>query len=260
MFILQTYNKANVLVKVQYRSNRKYIKLPEACFNELITEGILDGKPVGASILKEYEENGSLTDSSRRQVVNILAAHMTKIEGRMPRRQTKEKYALGIITLFPSLKDPLSKKGYVSLYCSEGQQFHVMNKNTFAMLFGPDTAARLLEKWSTCFKERVIKEAGTLTLTSFLQRLIVSAENKVSGLDNSPGIKLGFKGIKVCFFVVLELGTFFLLSIFTHLMLLLFISWQMPLSWATYNCYKLSHYFYIQLPIYTVGFLLEQSR
>ncbi|KAK1162685.1 hypothetical protein AOXY_G17590 [Acipenser oxyrinchus oxyrinchus] len=71
----------------------------------------------------------------------------------------------------------------------------------FAMLFGPDSAARLLEKWSTCFKGRVIKEAGTLMPTSFLQRLIASAENKVSGLDNRPGIKLfkGFKGIKGLF-------------------------------------------------------------
>lgn len=33
---------------------------------------------------------------------------------RIPSRKQKEKYALGIITLFPSLKDPFSPKGYVS--------------------------------------------------------------------------------------------------------------------------------------------------
>ena len=32
----------------------------------------------------------------------------------MPSRKHKEKYALGIITLFPLLKDPFSPKGYVS--------------------------------------------------------------------------------------------------------------------------------------------------
>lgn len=34
---------------------------------------------------------------------------------RIPQQTTKEKYALGIVTLFPALKDPLSRKGYVSL-------------------------------------------------------------------------------------------------------------------------------------------------
>ncbi|KAI4828618.1 hypothetical protein KUCAC02_022698 [Chaenocephalus aceratus] len=33
---------------------------------------------------------------------------------RIPQRLTKEKYALGIVTLFPSLKDPHGKTGYVS--------------------------------------------------------------------------------------------------------------------------------------------------
>lgn len=34
---------------------------------------------------------------------------------RIPTRNQKEKYALGVVTLFPSLKDPFSKKGYVSI-------------------------------------------------------------------------------------------------------------------------------------------------
>ncbi|CAL8361765.1 unnamed protein product [Arctogadus glacialis] len=49
-------------------------------------------------------------------MVNILAAHMTEKEGRIPQRLTKEKYALGIVTLFPSLQDPMSKKGYEHFY------------------------------------------------------------------------------------------------------------------------------------------------
>ncbi|KAL1276778.1 hypothetical protein QQF64_036401 [Cirrhinus molitorella] len=35
---------------------------------------------------------------------------------RVPQRRTKEKYALGIVTLFPALKDPLSAKGYEHFY------------------------------------------------------------------------------------------------------------------------------------------------
>lgn len=34
---------------------------------------------------------------------------------RIPTRNQKEKYALGVVTLFPSLKDPFSKKGHVSI-------------------------------------------------------------------------------------------------------------------------------------------------
>ncbi len=42
---------------------------------------ILLEKPGGVTILKEYEETGSIYDSSRRQMVNMLAAHMTETEG-----------------------------------------------------------------------------------------------------------------------------------------------------------------------------------
>ncbi len=42
---------------------------------------ILLEKPGGVEILKEYEETGSICDSSRRQTVNMLAAHMTETEG-----------------------------------------------------------------------------------------------------------------------------------------------------------------------------------
>ncbi|MEQ2245538.1 hypothetical protein ILYODFUR_028963 [Ilyodon furcidens] len=44
---------------------------------------------------------------------------MTDSHGRMPSRKHKEKYALGIITLFPSLKDPFSPKGYEHFYDAE---------------------------------------------------------------------------------------------------------------------------------------------
>ncbi|KAF5888161.1 uncharacterized protein DAT39_022002, partial [Clarias magur] len=80
---------------------------------------ILQTKPGGTSVLEEYEVTGTLSDGRRRQMVNILAAHMVETEGTILQRATKEKYALGIVTLFPALKVPLSTKGYEHYYDSQ---------------------------------------------------------------------------------------------------------------------------------------------
>ncbi|MED6273144.1 hypothetical protein CHARACLAT_003671 [Characodon lateralis] len=101
----------------------KQLKVDDEAFQrssakDLIKQ-ILQTKPGGTAVLEEYEETGMLCDSRRRQMVNILAAHMVETEGRIPQRITKEKYALGIVTLFPSLKDPLSRKGYEHFYDSQ---------------------------------------------------------------------------------------------------------------------------------------------
>ncbi|CAL8302194.1 unnamed protein product [Arctogadus glacialis] len=71
-------------------------------------------KPGSEDALEEYKSENTLKHSTRRHLVNILASHMTEMHGRIVSRQQKEKYALGIITLFPSLKDPFSPKGYAS--------------------------------------------------------------------------------------------------------------------------------------------------
>ncbi|KAI3357230.1 hypothetical protein L3Q82_015687 [Scortum barcoo] len=46
-----------------------------------VVESALTKKPVGDRIMKEYIQTKGLTDSSRRQMVNILAADMTEIHG-----------------------------------------------------------------------------------------------------------------------------------------------------------------------------------
>ncbi|KAK0152197.1 hypothetical protein N1851_006429 [Merluccius polli] len=240
---------------------------------------ILQTKPGGTTrdkVLEEYEETGMLCDSRRRQMVNILAAHMVETEGRIPQRITKEKYALGIVTLFPALKDPLSRKGFEHFYDNESgsgflawrlktiqrktklvsnepkmqtargggprqerevpqiggqldderckEVISLMNhisdgkiilqkmKETFeyrqhlihnpdeshtvlsvfprlldtkglihqdfSLLFGPETSAKLLEKWHTFYKSKVIREAESLTTTPVLQSLLRSASNQ----------------------------------------------------------------------------------
>ncbi|KAK0136752.1 hypothetical protein N1851_027064 [Merluccius polli] len=315
-----------MIIKVKYFNSKKYVKISEPCLEMFITEvrvkfsipedktltvtddggtevdadvfpelvtkdlvkNVLLEKPGGATVLKEYEDTGKICDSSRRQMVNILAAHMTEKEGRIPQRLTKEKYALGIITLFPSLQDPMSKKGYEHFYdaqsgsgflawrlktiqrktkfhpesssspkaavvmgggptlvrdnsqedqlqdeqCKEAislmthtnerdtifqkmqETFHfrqglIHNPETsasvlsmfprlldtkglilqdFSLLFGAQTAARLLERWPS-YKPKLIKEAAALVQTPLLQRLLQSArgEQVESSADYLPG-------------------------------------------------------------------------
>ncbi|XP_063331639.1 uncharacterized protein LOC134628807 [Pelmatolapia mariae] len=127
-----------------------------------MVKNALTRKPGGEEILEEYNAENSLSHRTRRQLVNILASDMTERHGRIPSRKQKEKYALGIITLFPSLKDPFSPNGYVN--------------QDFLLLFGAETATKLLEKWDMSFKPKVIKEAKQLTQSTDLCRLIKAAE------------------------------------------------------------------------------------
>ncbi|KAJ4946742.1 hypothetical protein JOQ06_008788 [Pogonophryne albipinna] len=84
-----------------------------------MVESALLKKPGGDDVLEEYKSDNPLKHSTRRQLVNILTSHMTEMHGRIPSRKQKEKYALGIISLFPSLKDPFSRKGYEHFYDGE---------------------------------------------------------------------------------------------------------------------------------------------
>nr|XP_055061894.1 uncharacterized protein LOC129444903 isoform X3 [Misgurnus anguillicaudatus] len=239
---------------------------------EMVEKALLK-KPGGEDILEEYKSENSLMHRTRRQLVNILASDITERHGRIPSRQQKEKYALGIITLFPSLKDPFSPKGYEHFYdgekgtgylawrlktisrtsgkrpvkevsvhqaqgpkrrrsattlpqqldgdaCREAISFlvhspdeasvfqkmkmtfqhrqdlvHDPQRSTdvfktfprfldvkglvnqdFLLLFGAETASKMLEKWDTSFKPKVIKEAKKLTQTTELCRLLKAAE------------------------------------------------------------------------------------
>nr|XP_054603253.1 uncharacterized protein LOC129165059 [Nothobranchius furzeri] len=127
-----------------------------------LVEGVLRSKSCGEEVLQEYETTETLTDATRRQMVNILVAHMIDKHGHLPTKAIREEYALGIVTLFPSLKDPYTKKGYV--------------EQDFSLLFNEDTSSRLLQKWDGFFKPNVIKEARRLTSTPELRSLVQSAE------------------------------------------------------------------------------------
>ncbi|KAF4115349.1 uncharacterized protein LOC131537187 [Onychostoma macrolepis] len=74
----------------------------------------------GDAVLAEYSSKNTLSSEMRRVLVNILVGHMVEMHGRIPTRNQKEQYALGVVTLFPSLKDPFSKKGYEHFYDADG--------------------------------------------------------------------------------------------------------------------------------------------
>ncbi|XP_035986184.1 uncharacterized protein LOC105918575 isoform X1 [Fundulus heteroclitus] len=84
-----------------------------------LVESVLTNKPGGERIINEYSRTKSLTDETRRKMVNMLAADMTEKNGTSPPRQVKEMYARGIVSLFPYLSDPFSKNGYEHYYDGE---------------------------------------------------------------------------------------------------------------------------------------------
>ncbi|XP_062408264.1 uncharacterized protein LOC134099416 [Sardina pilchardus] len=246
-----------------------------------MVENALLRKPGGEDILEEYKSENSLSHRTRRQLVNILASDMTERHGRIPSRQQREKYALGIITLFPSLKDPFSPKGYEHFYdgekcsgylawslktmsrttvkrpakeasvpqeqgpkrrrsastlpqqldgdaCREAISFLVhtpdeasvlqkmkmtfqhrqdlvhdpqrtadvfktfprfldvkgLINQDFLLLFGAETSSKLLEKWDTSLKPKVIKEAKHLTPSTVVCRLLKAAEKLAENEEN----------------------------------------------------------------------------
>ncbi|XP_005169550.2 uncharacterized protein [Danio rerio] len=86
---------------------------------------IMKEKAGGLAVLAEYNEHGKLTDSTRRQLVNIVVAYITEKEGRVPSKETKTRCALGIVTLCPSLKDPYSRTGYEHFYDPKSNQGYI---------------------------------------------------------------------------------------------------------------------------------------
>uniref|UniRef100_A0A3Q3G2E5 Uncharacterized protein n=1 Tax=Labrus bergylta TaxID=56723 RepID=A0A3Q3G2E5_9LABR len=69
-------------------------------------------------------------------------------------------YSLGIVTLFPNLKDSDSKTGYVN----------------FTFLFGKEVSGKFLAKWPTFFKRRIIADCKNLPHSTQVDELLMSAQ------------------------------------------------------------------------------------
>ncbi|XP_041644674.1 uncharacterized protein LOC121510612 [Cheilinus undulatus] len=120
-----------------------------------MVEQILTSKPAGMTVIKEYEDTGPLKDSTRRLMVNILVAHMREKKGRAVNKTTKEFHALGIVSLFPSLKDPYSKK----------EHFYDIQSNTGFLEWRVKTVQHQSKTASTSIKRAVLKGGPTSSRT-----------------------------------------------------------------------------------------------
>ncbi|XP_057706986.1 uncharacterized protein LOC130924435 [Corythoichthys intestinalis] len=69
--------------------------------------------------MQEYEKNKSLTDATRRLMINILTAEMTDAHGTSPPKSVRVMNAQGIVALFPYLENPYSQHGYEHYYDPE---------------------------------------------------------------------------------------------------------------------------------------------
>ncbi|XP_039649874.1 uncharacterized protein LOC120555261 [Perca fluviatilis] len=251
-----------------------------------LVKRVLEQKPGGEKILKEYAMRGEMKDRTRRDLVNIIVADMVEKYGRAPPKDKRTQYALGIVTLFPSLKDPYSKKGYEHFFDADSNEGYIAwkLKNTqrdlgsssgfrrksshtldssgpelerevskehqlegdqcceaisllkhstdkeqifmkmratfnhrqklvhdpercstvlavfprfldtkglvlqdFELLFGAETSSKLLEKWGTLLKAKVIEQANNFSKTPFLDYLIQSAEENPDEDEEVPG-------------------------------------------------------------------------
>ncbi|CAL8238776.1 unnamed protein product, partial [Lota lota] len=110
-------SSASTIILDDVPSKRQRIEdTRDAVSAEQLIEAVLRGKSGGEEVLQEYQTTETVTDAARRKKVNILVSHMIDNHGHHPTKAIREDCALGIVMLFPSLKDPYSKKGYEHFY------------------------------------------------------------------------------------------------------------------------------------------------
>ncbi|KAL4008953.1 hypothetical protein ACER0C_002805 [Sarotherodon galilaeus] len=75
----------------------------------ILIETVLRSKSGGDEVKQEYQATNTMKDATRRQMVNILVAHMIDSHGHLPPKAVREEFVM----LFPSLKYPYADKGYI---------------------------------------------------------------------------------------------------------------------------------------------------
>ncbi|XP_034055167.1 uncharacterized protein LOC117534980 [Gymnodraco acuticeps] len=212
---------------------------------------VLQSKLGGENILQEYATTKTLMDGTRRQMVNLLVADMIEVHGRIPPTYVREKCALGIITLFPCLRDPYSNNGYEHYYDADGGSGYLawriktVQRNTavqswrcypsttyqdgpkskrdflltreqltgeecreqasstvldvfprfldipglvdqdFTMIFGEEISGKMLARWPTFFKPRILADCKNLHSNVHVDDLLSAQQNSnESGWDS----------------------------------------------------------------------------
>ncbi|KAK2907051.1 hypothetical protein Q8A67_006036 [Cirrhinus molitorella] len=117
---------STVIPRPSKARKKRYLEEPSDCsVSKDLVHSALQSKPGGSDILKEYEQTKSLSDKTRRKLVNILVSDMVEKNGRIPPVSIRISYALGIITLFPNLKDKFSPTGYEQYYDPRSGQGYI---------------------------------------------------------------------------------------------------------------------------------------
>ncbi|XP_051979219.1 uncharacterized protein LOC127640609 isoform X1 [Xyrauchen texanus] len=107
---------ASTVILDEVANKRPRTEYTSALSAKQLVEDVLKFKSGGEAVLQEYQETETLTDATRRHMINILVSHMIDTHGQLPTKAIREQYAHGIVVLFPSLRDPYSKKGYEHFY------------------------------------------------------------------------------------------------------------------------------------------------
>ncbi|XP_051995024.1 uncharacterized protein LOC127652735 [Xyrauchen texanus] len=115
---VESESSATTVIPQSTKACRRQLleEAPDSSVSRDLVHAALCSKPGGSDILKEYNQTNSLSDQTRRKLVNILVADMVESHGRLPSVNMRITYALGIVTLFPSLKDKCSPTGYEQYY------------------------------------------------------------------------------------------------------------------------------------------------
>ncbi|KAK7878228.1 hypothetical protein WMY93_034372, partial [Mugilogobius chulae] len=90
-----------------------------------LVKDVLESKAGGEKILKAYQETREIPDQLRRKLVNIVVTNMVEKHGNAPPMDIRTKYAMGIVALFPSLRDPYSEKGYEHFFDASSNEGYI---------------------------------------------------------------------------------------------------------------------------------------
>ncbi|XP_036392394.1 uncharacterized protein LOC118782888 [Megalops cyprinoides] len=105
-----------------------------------------------------------------RRLVNILVGHMVENHGRIPTRHQREQYALGIVTLFPSLGEPqrkaMSTFTILMVSCNSIDE-HLRKRGQQPYLFGVGGSPRLIDHFYIALDKKLIPCLAGGSLSAF---------------------------------------------------------------------------------------------
>ncbi|MED6286268.1 hypothetical protein CHARACLAT_004193 [Characodon lateralis] len=125
----------------------------------------------GPRLEREVPQIGGQLDDERCKEVISFMNHLS--DGKIIMLKMKETFEYRQRLIHNPAESHTVLSGFPRLLDTKG-----LTHQDFSLLFGPETSAKLLEKWHTFYKCKVIREAESLTTTPVLQSLLRSARNQ----------------------------------------------------------------------------------